>query len=178
MSRSRYKFIPGDTSPYLLTATTVNWLPLFNNPTIAEIIFDSLRFLQAHNRLTIYAYVLMENHLHLIASAEILEKEIANFKSFTARKSIDHYLSGENSFILEQLAFHKIPHRIDRDYQFWQQGVHPQQIQSTAMLHQKIEYMHHNPVRRGYVELPEHWRYSSARNYAGMEGLLDVCKDW
>ncbi len=99
MSRTRYKIIPGDTSPYFLTATTVNWLPLFNNPTIAGIIFDSLRFLQAHNRLTIYAYVLMENHLHLVASAEVLEKEISNFKSFTARKSIDHYLSGENSFV-------------------------------------------------------------------------------
>jgi hypothetical protein len=33
------------------------------------------------------------------------------------------------------------------------------------MLHQKIDYIHENPVRRGWVEAPEHWRYSSARNY-------------
>ena len=33
------------------------------------------------------------------------------------------------------------------------------------MLRQKIVYIHNNPVRRGYVDAPEHWRYSSARNY-------------
>ena len=39
---------------------------------------------------------------------------------------------------------------------------------------QKIEYIHHNPVERGYVDKAEHWRYSSARNYAGEEGLIEV----
>ena len=51
-------------------------------------------------------------------------------------------------------------------------------IQSDAMMRQKIEYMHYNPVRRGYVDLPEQWRYSSARNYSEMENLLEVCKVW
>ncbi len=83
MARTRYKIIPGDTAPYFLTATIVNWLPLFNDPSIAEFIFDSLRFLQEHKRITIYAYVLMENHLHLVTSAENLGKEIGNFKSYT-----------------------------------------------------------------------------------------------
>ncbi|MEJ2304415.1 MAG: hypothetical protein P8Y14_23050 [Anaerolineales bacterium] len=46
------------------------------------------------------------------------------------------------------------------------------------MMHQKIEYIHHNPVRRGYVDESEHWRYSSARNYAGMVGLLEVTQEW
>lgn len=41
-----------------------------------------------------------------------------------------------------------------------------------------IEYIHNNPLRRGYVDEAENWRYSSARAYAGMPGLLDVCVDW
>ncbi|TCL34896.1 hypothetical protein EV691_101338 [Azotobacter chroococcum] len=41
-------------------------------------------------------------------------------------------------------------------------------------MRQKLDYIHHNPVRRGYVERPEHWRYSSARNYAGEPGLLEI----
>ncbi len=45
-------------------------------------------------------------------------------------------------------------------------------------MRQKVNYIHENPVKRGYVELPEHWRYSSARNYAGQGGLLDVCVEW
>ena len=51
-------------------------------------------------------------------------------------------------------------------------------IQNTEMLKQKVDYIHNNPVKRGYVDLPEHWRYSSARSYLNEEGLIEVCKDW
>ncbi len=122
----------------------------------------------------LYAYVLLENHLHLIASADDLSKEMANFKSFSARQSIDSYKRKGNRFFLKQLAGHKLAHRIDRDYQFWQEGVHPERIYSQAMFEQKIQYIHYNPVRRGYVDAPEDWRYSSARNYAGLEAMLDI----
>ena len=42
------------------------------------------------------------------------------------------------------------------------------------MMHQKLEYTHNNPVARGYVDDPTHWRYSSARNYAGLLGLIEI----
>jgi hypothetical protein len=42
------------------------------------------------------------------------------------------------------------------------------------MLRQKLEYIHANPVRRGYVDRAEEWRYSSARNYAGEAGLIEI----
>ena len=32
-------------------------------------------------------------------------------------------------------------------------------------MRQKLDYIHQNPIRRGYVDKPEDWRYSSARNY-------------
>jgi steroid 5-alpha reductase family enzyme len=47
-------------------------------------------------------------------------------------------------------------------------------IASEAMLRQKVEYIHQNPVKRGYVDDPAHWRYSSYRNYLGEAGLLPV----
>jgi putative transposase len=178
MARSRYTVFQGDTTPYFVTATTVNWLPLFSNPAIAQIVINSLSFLQAHNRLKLIAYVMMENHIHLIASAQELAKELGDFKSFTARQAIDYYQQQGNAFILKQLASNKLPNRIDREYQFWQEGVHPQQIQDESMLRQKMEYMHSNPARRGYVDLAEQWRYSSARNYSGMQGVLEVWKEW
>ena len=88
MGRSRYKIYENQL-PYFLTCTVVNWLPAFINPSIAQIILESLCFLQKEQRLTLYAYVIMENHLHLIAAADDLEKEIAHFKSYTAREIID-----------------------------------------------------------------------------------------
>ena len=178
MARTRYKILEGDHFPYFLTATTVKWLPLFSNPDIASIIFDSLAFLQREKRLILYAYVLMENHIHLIASAEDLSKEMANFKSFTARQSIDYYSKQGNQSILKQLAFHKLPHKTNREYQFWQEGSQPKRIQSEATFRQKMDYIHFNPVRRGCVNKPEDWHYSSARNYAGLESVLDICTNW
>jgi len=173
MPRSRYKFLENPT-PHFITGTIVNWLPLFASQSVVKIILDSLKFLQDHQRLTLYAYVIMENHLHLIASADNLGREIGDFKSYTARKIIDYFIDRKSERILKQLSYHKLRHRQDRSYQFWQEGSHPEQIQSPEMMVQKIEYLHLNPVKRGYVDDTIHWRYSSARNYAGLKGLLEL----
>ncbi|MNU01304.1 hypothetical protein D3C72_2446660 [compost metagenome] len=63
-------------------------------------------------------------------------------------------------------------------HQFWQEGTHAELVFSEAMLREKLDYMHRNPVKRGYVDEPEHWRYSSARDYAGKPGLLKVFRGW
>jgi REP element-mobilizing transposase RayT len=174
MARSRYRFLPNDLAPYFVTATTVNWLPHFCNPEIAQILLGSLRFLIDQQRLCLHAYVILENHLHLVASAQDLSKEIAKFKSFTARRSIDYYIQRQQSLILDQLVLGKAEHKYDRPYQFWQEGVHPKRIHDQDMLQQKIDYLHQNPVKHGYVDFPEQWRYSSARDYIGVPGLLPV----
>jgi putative transposase len=41
-------------------------------------------------------------------------------------------------------------------------------------MREKLDYIHANPVKRGYVNLPEHWRYSSASNYGGQVGLMEI----
>ena len=45
-------------------------------------------------------------------------------------------------------------------------------------MRQKIAYIHHNPVKWGYVDEANDWRYSSARNYSGETGLLEVDRAW
>ena len=177
MSRSRYKFIEKD-QPHFLTCTVVNWINVFGNPEAAHIILDSLRFLQSEERIKLFAYVIMEHHIHLVAQAENLEKEIMNFKSFTARKIIDYYIERNHKDILKQLSYYKKHHKTDRDHQFWQEGSHPEYIQNVEMMTQKIEYIHNNPVRSGYIDEQIHWRYSSARNYNDQEGLIDVTTEW
>ena len=177
MARSRYKIIER-SQPHFLTCTVLDWIPLFMNPEIVEIIFGSLRFLQQEARLTPYAYVIMENHIHLVASADDLGKEIGDFKSYTAREIIEYLKVRRFVHLLEELRLGKLRHRTDRTYQVWQEGVHPELIQGQKMMRQKIEYIHANPVSRGYVDDPTHWRYSSARNYNEEPGLLEVVKEW
>jgi hypothetical protein len=120
----------------------------------------------------------LENHCHFVLQSQTLDHDIARFKSWTA-KSLIQYLALHNvRQILDQLAFYKKAHKDDRAYQFWQEGVHPELIQREDMMRQNIEYIHQNPVKRGYVDEAAHWRYSSARDYAGKSGLLEVCRRW
>jgi REP element-mobilizing transposase RayT len=116
----------------------------------------------------------MENHLHLIASSINLSQEIGKFKSFTARSIIDRLKQTDSQHYLNQLHQFKLAHKIDQDYQLWQEGSHPQAIFSEAVLRQKLEYIHNNPIKRGYVDDPAHWRYSSYRNYLGEQGILSI----
>lgn len=174
MPRSRYKILTEGKHPYFITSSVVNWTPVFGNTAIANIVFESLAFLQKQKRLSLHAYVLMENHLHLIVSADDLAKEMRNFKSFTARKSIDWYQEHNKQWILGQLREHRKHHKTDQSYQFWQEGFHPKLIQTDVMLQNKLEYIHNNPVERGFIDDPAHWRYSSYRNYMGLEGVIGV----
>jgi putative transposase len=80
--------------------------------------------------------------------------------------------------LLEELRFYCLRHKGDQQFQLWQEGSKPKQIQNDEMMLQKLEYAHNNPVRRGYVDEPQHWRYSSARDYLGMPGLVRVITDW
>ena len=108
----------------------------------------------------------------------MLNDSIARFKSFTARQIIDLLSKRNERGMLELLRGAKLAHKTDREYQLWQKGNYPQQIQNDAIMRQKLDYTHYNPVRRGYVDDPVHWRYTSARNYAGLPGLLPVRTDW
>lgn len=62
----------------------------------------------------------------------------------------------------------------NNDWQFWQQHNHPIELISNKMIDQKLNYLHLNPVKAGFVEKPEDWLHSSARDYCGGKGLLDV----
>lgn len=174
MGRSRYKIFEQE-GPHFFTSTVVSWLPLFASPHIVERIYACWKFMQEDERLVIYGYVIMENHLHFIASSPTnLAKEVGIFRSYTARQIIDWLKEKNAEHILKQLNYYKLRHKKDRDFQLWQEGTHPQVISNDRIMRQKLEYMHNNPVKRGYVDEPIHWRYSSARNYGGLEGLMEV----
>src|SRR5215510_7651964 len=102
MSRTRYRF-GANRQPHFLTCTVVAWLPVFTRPEAVQIVLDSWRFLQTHGRMVLYGYVILENHLHLIASAPDLSKELKDFKSFTARQLLDLLEQHDAQILLEQL---------------------------------------------------------------------------
>lgn len=122
--------------------------------------------------------MILENHIHCILQAPALRRQVHDFKAFTAIEILRYLEENKAEKLLGLLAFFKKAHKIDSKYQFWEEGSHPQLLQDEEMLRQKLEYIHLNPVKRGYVEEAVHWRYSSAGNYQGREGLIPVCTDW
>ena len=173
MGHSRCKFCKS-LAPYFVSCTIVNWISLFSSPRVVDILFDSLSFLQQNNRLLVFAYVIMENHLFMVVSSPHIGKEVGDFKSYTARRIIDYLREREAGTVLRLLNFYKLKHRYDRNYQLWQEGSHPERIIDDDMLIAKIEHIHNCPVKRRYVEHPEHWLYSSARNYSGLSNFLEI----
>jgi len=177
MGRNRYK-IQELTYPHFVTCTVLHWLPLFTNPQSVQILLDSLSHLQKTDKLKIYAYVILENHLHLVAQSDDLRRTLQKFKSYTAYELLELLKRKNVKVLLDQLSFYKKAHKDHTSYQIWEEGHHPQLIQSDAMMINKIQYIHANPVKRGYVDGIIDWRYSSARNYEGMDGLMEIERFW
>jgi len=89
MARTRYRF-SREERPHFMTNTIVAWLPVFSYPDYANIILDSWRFLQRERSIVILAWVILENHLHWIATGPQLAKRVGEFKSFTAKEIIQN----------------------------------------------------------------------------------------
>ncbi len=166
---------------YFLTMTVVNWIDIFTRPVYKHIIIDALKYNQQNKGLIIYGWCLMSNHLHLLAEADEnsnLSDILRDFKKFTSKAIIkeimENALESRKKWMLSEFAFAgKYDNKI-KNYKFWQDGNDAKEIHSTEFMEQKLDYIHENPVVAEIVDEDIHYKYSSARDYAGEAGLIDV----
>ena len=175
MTRTSYK-VYETGYPYLVTCSVVRWLPIFRNQDIAKVVLESLVFHQKKRDLTLYAYVIMDDHIHLVMQSDKLKNNMRTFKSFTARQIIDLFKNQKKQHYLHKLREAKLCHHKDSEFQCWQEGYHPKKIIGDKMMIQKIQYIHDNPVKAEFVDKPEAWSYSSASDYHGGEGPIPITK--
>jgi len=102
MTRTRYRFL-GNDAPYFLPMTINNWLPVFTRPETIAVLFDSWQHLQRERQFRAHGYVILENHLHLIARAPELDKDVKSFKSYTAKGLITALEAARAHRLLEML---------------------------------------------------------------------------
>ena len=62
----------------------------------------------------------------------------------------------------------------DSTFQLWQAESHPIELTTAQIAWQKLNYIHYNPVEAGFVTKGEDWKYSSAIDYNGGKGLIDI----
>lgn len=173
MGRSRFQFHESEY-PYFISSTLLEELPLFSKPSIAKVLLEQLSYLQQQQEVQVFAYVVMSNHFHAIVQGNDLSEKLRLNKAWSARRILDTLQRDGHTRWLQQLKRKKHGHKKYRTHQVWQEGFHPIQLFSHQMILQKIEYIHYNPVKAGYVDDPADWRCSSARNYCGLPGLIDV----
>lgn len=178
MSRA-YKF-RDQTRPYFVSFATVHWIDVFTREHYCNFILESLRYCQKEKGLIIYAWVIMPSHIHLIIGTDEkpMQDILRDFKSFTSRGLKEEISNNMQESRKEWLlnAFTKAgkANGNNIDWQFWQQQNHPIELSDNSILEQKLNYLHNNPVVARYVEEPEYWIWSSAKDYCGQKGLLDV----
>jgi putative transposase len=122
----------------------------------------------------------MTNHLHLLVSSQhpaVLPDIIRDFKKHT-NKQIVKLVNLENEsrrdWILYRFQYNAKYNSRIQDYKVWQDGYHGIACSYASVLLQKLDYIHNNPVKAGIVAEPEHYLYSSAANYAGEKGMMEV----
>ena len=89
-------------------------------------------------------------------------------------KEIEEGSESRKNWMMITFKIAAAKHKRNSEFQFWTHENHAVLIYSTKFIEQKIDYIHNNPVRAGIVENPEEYIYSSAKNYAGEKGLIDI----
>lgn len=177
----QYKATDPDKA-YFVTCTIVDWIDLFTRRSMKDVIVDSLMYCQQKKGLVIYAWCLMPSHLHMICCSDTettVGEIMRDFKKFTARallKTIQETPESRREWLLAH--FSDACKHLKRKQQFkvWQNGFHPEVLESNWFICQKVEYVHNNPVTDGIVDYVEEYRYSSGPAYAGKESLIDVIR--
>lgn len=167
---------------YFITTTVIDWMDVFTRPVYKQIIVESLRYCQQKKGLDLYAWVLMTNHLHLIAGTRLADIGISDilrdFKKYTSKAVVkaiqENTRESRMEWLLDRCWFRGASDKKIKDFKFWQDGSYVDNVRSYDFYRQKLDYIHNNPVRQEIVARPEDYPYSSARDYCGEKGLVDV----
>ena len=167
---------------HYLTFNIVEWIDIFIRPVFKQIIVESLNHFIEKKGLTVYGWCLMTNHLHLMAQArqECSLSLLANdFKKFTTKiilEDIDAEPEVRRSWIMKKFEEASTSLKLLDKFQVWQTQTNPVYIdlQNTDMINEQLEYIHLNPVRDRIVTEAEDYLHSSARDYIGIKGLVNI----
>ena len=175
----KYKF-NNPEGVYFITPTIVHWIDLFTRREYCDIITDSLEHCQKHKGLVIYAWCIMPSHLHLIIGTKglcSLSGIVRDFKKYTSKKiikEIGNINESRKEWLLKGFSVAGKNLKRIKDYKVWQDGNHPIELDTNKMQDDRLSYLHFNPVEAGFVMHAEDYMNSSARDYCGEKGILEI----
>jgi len=177
---SKYK-IGEDYRAHFVTSTVVGWADVFSREMYKEIVVDSLAYCQKEKGLTLHAWVIMTNHIHLVITSETnsISNIMRDFKKYTSKQIVAaiecNDKESRKDWLLNMFKYAGAGNSGNKEFQFWKNEFHPIVLDTPEKLAERLHYLHFNPVKAGIVWAPEAYKYSSAVDYyTNMKGLLPV----
>jgi REP element-mobilizing transposase RayT len=179
-----YEFAEGyrirdQSATHFLTFSIMGWIDIFSRQRYKDLILESFQYCRNKKGLLIGGYVIMTNHIHVIwtAAHHNLSDIVRDFKTFTSKAitaSIQDEPESRRDWLLYMFSFYANRTNANDYFKVWTGNNHPEEIYSDRFGKTKLNYIHQNPVRAGIVNEPDHYLYSSAANYAGKKGLIEI----
>ncbi|MBK6750717.1 MAG: transposase [Acidobacteria bacterium] len=170
------------TPAYYFTSIAHHRLPIFRTDKVKEILCDAFSEVRTKHGILILAYVIMLDHVHLLVYSQKEMSDALRLLNGVAARRIIQYLK-ENGFESSLFKLRGETRERNHKHSVWQHHPDSLEIFGEDTFHQKVEYIHQNPVRAGFVDDPLKYRFSSARLWAGSKAdeplLTDHLKiDW
>ncbi len=147
----------GQQDLHFITCSCYHRQPQFGTPERRDLFLRVLEAARQRYRFVVVGYVLMPEHFHLLMSEPQRDNPSVVMKVIKER--FTRLLKRSNTLVAP----------------VWQKRFYDFNVWTSAKRVEKLRYMHRNPVKRGLVERPEDWKWSSFRSYAyGEEGLVQV----
>lgn len=178
MSR-KYKF-QNQEGLYFVSFATVYWIDIMVREDYFILLVESLNYCRKNLGMEIYCYCIMPSHIHLIfrVGSGHPAQVLGRFKEYTSKALRDAITGNVQESRKEWLLW--MMERAGQKSsnvsmsQLWQHHNKPVELWRPQVIDQKVEYIHANPVVAGFVAEPWHWKYSSAIDYSGGKGVLDI----
>jgi putative transposase len=167
---TKYKFTDQEKL-YFVSFAVVYWIDLFIRNEYKDILLDSWKYCQSNKGMELYAWCIMSSHVHMIIGShgdklEDIMRDMKRHTSETLKTAIqEHPGESRREWMIWMMERSGKKNSNNINFQLWQQDNHPIELTTPKITHQKLDYLHYNPVVAGIVEQPEDYLYSSAIDY-------------
>ena len=175
----KYKF-SDNSKLYFVSFAVTNWIDLFIRNEYKEILIESIKYCQREKDLELYGWCIMTSHVHLLIGTKgnALSNIMRDLKRHTSEELhkaiLNNRTESRREWMLWMMEKAAKKNSNSAKFQLWQPESHPIELTNNKIAHQKLDYTHYNPVEAGFVARAEDWLYSSAIDYNGGKGLLDI----
>ena len=144
---------------HFITFSCYRRLPLLGHAAAYKTFEHELEAVRRCYGLVVAGYVLMPEHVHLVVGEPLVS-------------SLSTALQ-----VLKQKTSRKLKKK--GEAQFWQRRYYDFNIHNPEKTAEKLRYMHRNPAKRGLVERPEQWEWSSfVHDATGKMGTVEIETEW